>query len=118
MAAKFGLFVLLYAAANAQDPASRPYWRTVVQGTHGMVAAEHPLEAMAALDTLKAGGNAFDAALAAFYMTGVVEQHQAGLGGDCFVVAYVAKERRVVFVNGTGPAPKLAALATYRKFGE
>jgi gamma-glutamyltranspeptidase/glutathione hydrolase len=117
MAARYVLMVLACLAARAQEPAARPYWRTVVQGTHGMVAAEHPLEAMAALDTLKAGGNAFDAALAAFYMTGVVEQHQAGLGGDCFVVAYVAKERRVVFVNGTGPAPKLAALATYRKFG-
>ena len=83
-----------------------------------MVAAEHPLEAMAGLDALKAGGNAMDAALAAFYMTAVVEQHQAGLGGDCFVLAYIAKEHRVVFFNGTGPAPKLATLDRYRKLGE
>src|SRR5229473_4157796 len=101
-----------------QEPAARPYWRTIVRGTHGMVAAEHPLEAMAGLDALKAGGNAIDAALAVFYMTSVVEQHQSGLGSDCFVLAYIAKERKVVFFNGTGPAPKLATLETYRKLGE
>jgi gamma-glutamyltranspeptidase/glutathione hydrolase len=59
-----------------------------------------------------------DAALAVFYMTAVVEQHQAGLGGDCFVLAYIAKEHRVVFFNGTGPAPRLATLDQYRKLGE
>src|SRR5438552_240695 len=104
--------------AAGEEPASRPYWRTIVRGTHGMVAAEHPLQAMAGLDALKAGGNAIDAALAVFYMTGVVEQHQSGLGSDCFVLAYIAKERRVVFFNGTGPAPMLATLETYRKLGE
>src|SRR6266852_3624565 len=112
------LLLLLCLGARAQDPASRPYWRTIVQGTHGMVAAEHPLEAIAGLDALKAGGNAIDAALAVFYMTSVVEQHQAGLGGDSLVIAYIAKEKKVVFFNGTGPAPKLATLETYRKLGE
>jgi gamma-glutamyltranspeptidase / glutathione hydrolase len=107
----------LVLTASGEEPAARPYWRTIVQGTHGMIAAEHPMEAMAGLDVLKAGGNAFDAALAIFYMTAVVEQHQSGLGGDCFVLAYIAKEKRVVFFNGTGPAPKLATLETYRKLG-
>src|SRR5258708_30739922 len=83
-----------------------------------MGAAEHPLEAMAGFDALKAGGNAIDAALAVYYMTSVVEQHQSGLGSDCFVLAYIAKERKVVFFNGSGPAPKLSTLETYRKLGE
>src|SRR5436305_6274634 len=96
------------AIAAAEEPAARPYWRTIVRGTHGMVAAEHPLEALAGLDALKAGGNAIDAALAVYYTTSVVEQYQSGLGSDCFVLAYIAKERKVVFFNGTGPAPKLA----------
>ena len=115
-AAKWLPAIALTLTAAAQD-APRPYWRTILQGTHGMVAAEHPLQAMAGLDALKAGGNAIDAALAIFYMTGVVEQHQSGLGGDCYVLAYIAGERRVVFFNGTGPAPKLATLETYRKLG-
>lgn len=86
-------------------------------GTFGMVAAEHPLEAKAAMNALERGGNAIDAAVAAFYMTGVVEQHQAGMGGDGFVLAYIAEEDRVVFFNGTGPAPKLATPEFYRKHG-
>jgi len=96
--------------AIAQD---QPFWRPVVMGTNGMVAAEHPLEARAGLNILEAGGNAIDAAVAIFYMTSVVEQHQAGIGGDAFVLAYIAKEKRVVFVNGTGPAPKLATREFY-----
>src|SRR5260370_17111172 len=110
--------VVTLSPAVAEEPAARPYWRSIVRGTHGMVAAEHPLEAMAGFEALKAGGNAIDAALAVYYMTSVVEQHQSGLGSDCFVLAYIAKERKVVFFNGTGPAPKLATLETYRKLGE
>ena len=49
-AIRLALMALLCLGAWAQDPAARPYWRTIVQGTHGMVAAEHPLEALAALD--------------------------------------------------------------------
>ena len=75
----------------------RPFWRTVVMGTHGMVAAEHPLEAMAALKILQDGGNAIDAAVAAFYVTTVVEHHQAGIGGDGFILAYLAPISKRLF---------------------
>ncbi|MSV27959.1 MAG: gamma-glutamyltransferase [Bryobacterales bacterium] len=113
-------FTLLLAASltRAQEPSSRPFWRPVVMGTHGMVAAEHPLEALAGSQVLQAGGNAFDAAVAMFYMTAVVEQHQAGIGGDAFILAYFAKEKRTIFINGTGPAPKLATREFYRKLGK
>ena len=99
-------------------PAERPFWRPVIMGTHGMVAAEHPLEAMAGMKVLEAGGNAIDAAVAVFYMTTVVEQHQAGLGGDGCILAYIAKEDRVIFINGTGPAPARATREFYEKLGE
>ncbi len=101
----------------AQAPADRPFWRPVVMGTFGMVAAEHPLETMAGWQILEAGGNAFDAAAAVFYMTTVVEQHQAGMGGDAFMVAYVADQDRVVFINGTGGAPALATPEYFRDLG-
>ena len=65
---------------HAQAPEEAPFWRPVVMGTFGMVAAEHPRESMAGWQVLEAGGNAFDAAAAVFYMTTVVEQHQAGMG--------------------------------------
>jgi gamma-glutamyltranspeptidase/glutathione hydrolase len=111
-----GLWIV--GSVVAQKPSERPFWRTVVMGTTGMAAAEHPLACRAAIKALEAGGNAIDAAVAAFYMTTVVEQHQAGLGGDGFILAYLAKEDRVVFINGTGPAPKLATAEFYRKLGE
>ena len=86
-------------------------------GTHGMVAAEHPLEAKAGWKILEAGGNAFDAATAVFYMTTVVEQHQAGMGGDAFMLAYVKDLDKVVFINGTGTAPQLATKSYFRELG-
>lgn len=105
-------------SSDADSPADRPFWRPVVMGTMGMVAAEHPLEAVAGMRILEAGGNAFDAAAAVFYMTTVVEQHQAGMGGDAFILAYLAEEDRVVFINGTGPAPALATREFYADLGE
>lgn len=109
--------LLISAPLTADKPNDRPFWRPVLMGTNGMVAAEHPLECRAAIKALEAGGNAIDAAVAAFYMTTVVEQHQAGIGGDGFILAYVAEEDRVIFINGTGPAPNLATAEFYRKLG-
>lgn len=113
------ILLALAALCRAQDPpeVKDPYWRTEVLGTNGMVAAEHPLQARAGVQVLERGGNAFDAAAAVFYMTGVVEQHQSGIGGDAFILAYLAKEKRVVFINATGPAPKLATIERYRAEG-
>lgn len=110
--------MLISAPLTAEKPNDRPFWRPVLMGTNGMVAAEHPLECRAAIKALEAGGNAIDAAVASFYMTTVVEQHQAGIGGDGFILAYVVEEDRVIFINGTGPAPKLATAEFYRKLGK
>src|ERR1041385_458988 len=69
-------------------------WRTVVMGLNGMVSAEHPLQARAGMRVLEAGGNAIDAALAVFYMTAVTEQHQSGLGGDAYILAWLAGSQK------------------------
>ncbi|MFN0103745.1 MAG: gamma-glutamyltransferase [Bryobacteraceae bacterium] len=116
---RFVLWVIAFVMnATAQtNGADRPFWRTVVMGTRGAVAAEHPMQARAAMRVLEGGGNAFDAAVALFYMTAVVEQHQSGIGGDAFLLAYHAREKRVIFINGTGPAPALATVERYRKEG-
>ena len=111
---------LLFFSALVAQPrphSERPFWRPVIMSKEAMVAAEHPLEAMAAIHIMQQGGNAIDAAVAVFYMTSVVEQHQAGVGGDGFLLAYIAKEDKVVFINGTGPAPKLATRDFYKKQG-
>lgn len=112
------MVVLGSTVIHVQHASDRPFWRTVVMGTKAMVAAEHPLEARAAQKVLEAGGNAIDAAVATFYMTTVVEHHQAGIGGDAFIVAYLADRKKVVFINGTGYAPALATREKYQSIGE
>lgn len=98
----------------AQSAAGVPTWRPVVMGKRGMVAAEHPLQALAGLRVLQSGGNAIDAALAVFYMTAVTEPSEAGLGGDGFLLAYIKSIDRVVHINGSGGAPQLATREYYQ----
>jgi gamma-glutamyltranspeptidase/glutathione hydrolase len=83
-------------------------------GKNGMVAAEHPLQALAGLRVLQNGGNAVDAAVTVFYMTSVTEPSEAGLGGDGFILAYIKRLDRVVVINGSGGAPKLATREFYQ----
>jgi gamma-glutamyltranspeptidase/glutathione hydrolase len=75
-------------------------------GTRGMAATGHPLASDAALDVLKAGGNAFDAALCASAVLSVVKSYHCGLGGDLFGIFYSAGHRKTFVLNGSGRAPK------------
>jgi len=100
---------------SARGSKGRPFWRAVAMGTQAMIAAEHPLEARAAQKILEGGGNAIDAAVAAFYMTAVVEPEYAGIGGDAFILAYLADKGEVVFINGSGYAPATATVERYRE---
>ena len=71
-----------------------------------MVATGHPLASDAALDVLKAGGNAFDAALCASGVLAVVKSYHCGLGGDLFGIFYSADQGKLLVLNGSGRAPK------------
>jgi len=97
-----------------QSGAGPPTWRPVVMGKNGIISAEHPLQALAGLRVLQNGGNAVDAAVAVFYMTAVTEPSEAGLGGDGFLLAYIKRLDRVILVNGSGAAPKLATREFYQ----
>ena len=99
--------------ANAQSMA----WRPVVMATNGMVASGHPLASMAGQKILHQGGNAIDAAIATWAAQGVVEPAMTGLGGDMFILIYLAKTGEVKFINGTGPAPQRATLEFYKNRG-
>jgi gamma-glutamyltranspeptidase/glutathione hydrolase len=78
--------------------------RSEVLARNGMVATSQPLAAQAGLQILKNGGNAFDAAVATAAVMNVVEPGSAGIGGDVFVIAWLAKEQRLVALNGSGRA--------------
>ncbi len=69
---------------------------------NGMVAAAHPLAALAGVDTLREGGNAMDACLAMAAVTSVVLPHMCGLGGDAFFIYYDARSKTVTALNGSG----------------
>jgi len=82
-----------------------PQTRSEVLARNGIVATSQPLAAQAGLQILKQGGNAFDAAVATAAVLNVVEPQSAGVGGDVFVIAWVAKEKRLIALNASGRAP-------------
>jgi gamma-glutamyltranspeptidase/glutathione hydrolase len=111
--------LLLPLAVFGQD---RPYgklWatRSQVIAQHGMAATSHPLSTQVALDVLKAGGNAIDAAIAANAMEGVVEPHVNGIGGDLYAIVWDAKTKKLYGINGSGRSPKSLTLAEFKKRG-
>lgn len=70
-----------------------------VTGSNGMVSTAHPLASEAALDVLKNGGNAIDAAVAAAFAIGVVEPDGSGLGGGGCMLVYLEKEKKTFYIN-------------------
>ncbi|MDJ1017303.1 MAG: gamma-glutamyltransferase family protein [Paracoccaceae bacterium] len=80
--------------------------RSPVLATNGMVATSHPLAASEALNILRAGGNAADAAIAGAAILGIAEPHMTGIGGDLFALVKPAGTETVVALNGSGRAPE------------
>jgi gamma-glutamyltranspeptidase / glutathione hydrolase len=89
--------------------------RPQLHGTFGMVASTHWLASSTGMRLLEAGGNAFDAAVAAGLVLQVVEPHLNGPGGDLPIVLNSAERDEVIVVCGQGPAP---AAASIDRFGE
>jgi gamma-glutamyltranspeptidase/glutathione hydrolase len=91
--------------------------RSVVMGTSGMVAASQPLATLVGYKILRKGGNAVDAAIAMVSTLSVVEPHSVGLGGDAFALISLAKEKKLIGMNGSGRAPYRANLKWFHEKG-
>ena len=90
--------------------------RSVAIAGDAMAATAHPDATLTALDVLRAGGNAVDAAIAAMAQLCVIEPHNTGLGGDAFVLL-MRDGGPAIGLNGSGRAPAAAALDWYAEHG-
>jgi len=91
--------------------------RSEVMAQHGMACTSHPLATQAAIDILKKGGGAVDAAIAANAVLGVVEPEMNGIGGDIFAIVYDAKTKKLYGLNGSGHSPYSLTLDEFKKRG-
>ncbi|HEX2772054.1 MAG TPA: gamma-glutamyltransferase family protein [Micromonosporaceae bacterium] len=90
--------------------------RPELAGTFGMVASTHWLASAAGMAELEAGGNAFDAVVAAGFVLQVVEPHLNGTGGEVPVIFARPGDEPTVLC-GQGPAPAAATIAHFRDLG-
>ncbi len=80
-----------------------------------MAATSQPLATQVALDILKAGGNAIDAAIAANAVLGLMEPTGCGVGGDLFAIVWDADEKKLSGLNASGRSPKSLTLEHFRE---
>ncbi len=86
-------------------PVGANWSRSPVIAQNGMAATAHPLATQIALQILKDGGNAVDAAIAANAALGLMEPTGNGIGGDLFAIIYDPKTDKLYGVNGSGRSP-------------
>ncbi len=91
--------------------------RSEVIAPHGMAATSQPLATQVALDILKAGGSAVDAAIAANATLGLMEPTGCGIGGDLFAIVWDADKQELAGLNASGRAPELMTVQYFRDNG-
>ena len=88
--------------------------RSNVLSNNAMVATSQPLSSQEAINILKIGGNAVDAAIAASAVLSVIEPGSTGIGGDCFAIINM-NNKKPISINGSGINPQKANLNYFIK---
>src|SRR5919197_3334341 len=123
----FGLLlcVLLVSVTAAQHleptrvtPRRQPTMRPEIVGQRGIVAGGRHYSVHAGTRILEQGGNAIDAGVATVFAASVVEISHFRFGGEAPTMIYDAKTRRVVVINGQGPAPRAATPDLFKAKGK
>src|SRR6056297_1034623 len=91
--------------------------RSEVIARYGMAATSQPLATQIALDILKKGGNAVDAAIAANAALGLMEPTGNGMGGDLFAIVWDAESQKLYGLNASGRSPKSLNLDYFKENG-
>jgi gamma-glutamyltranspeptidase/glutathione hydrolase len=109
MAAEYAGFDRVTGLAHAS--------RSEIIAPHGMAATSQPLATQIALDILKAGGSAVDAAIAANAALGLMEPTGCGIGGDLFAIVWDADKGELAGLNASGRAPQAMTIEYFREHG-
>jgi len=105
-------------AQSGDRPAGRPFaTRSEVIARNGVAATSHPLATQIAIDILKKGGSAVDAAIAADAALGLMEPMSCGIGGDLFALIWDAKTNKLYGLNASGRSPYGLTLEHFKSKG-
>jgi len=102
------------AASPAMAPPPMSYTPRGGEGTMGLVSSAHPLATEAGLEILRAGGNAFDAAVAVAAALNVVEPAMSGMGGYGTILVWDAKREAIRYLNASGRIPATVNADVFR----
>jgi gamma-glutamyltranspeptidase/glutathione hydrolase len=108
-----------FAPANAADRITGRSFvtRSEVIAPHAMACTSQPLVTQIALDIMRRGGSAVDAAIAADAALGLMEPTGSGIGGDLFAIVWDAKTQRLYGLNASGRSPRSLTLAYLKEHG-
>jgi len=115
-----GLGLLMFGSLlfAGDRPAGRPFaTRSEVIARHGMAATSQPLATLTAVEILKAGGSAVDAAIAANAVLALTEPTGCGIGGDLFAIVWDGKEQRLHGLNASGRSPSALSRDEFTRRG-
>ena len=113
----FCLFIPVVYMAQDRITGKSFATRSEVLAQNGMACTSQPLATQAAIDILKQGGNAIDAAIAANAVNAVVEPMNCGIGGDLFAIIWIEADKHLYGLNGSGRSPKSLKIETLQGMG-